>query len=88
MRNTLIQALPPQASLVIQIKPPVTEDEQPYLYTTKGAGTVVVRLIDNAHAELTNLTYEIAPFVLFIGSKKISLVGETLMKLFAPPTRR
>jgi len=85
MRNMLVQALPASSSLVVEIDPPIADDEQPYLLASRGAGTIVVRIIDSSHIELINPTGDISPFVLLIGSKKIALLSETLMKLLKGP---
>lgn len=67
MRNVIVQTLPAGASLLIEITPPMTEEERPVLLPFRGRGTVVVQVIDNGHLEIANTTNEIAPFIIFVG---------------------
>jgi hypothetical protein len=84
MRNPVAQALPPRATLIVEIDPPMQEGEEPYLLTLRGPGTVVIQAIEPTRVALYNPTPEISPFV-FLVAKTLppmihSLVASLLRK--------
>jgi|WetSurMetagenome_2_1015567.scaffolds.fasta_scaffold590562_1 hypothetical protein len=66
VRNPIIQTLPAGATLMLDIEPPMDEDERPMILPFRGRGSVVVHVIDNGCLEITNPTNELAPFILVV----------------------
>ena len=55
MRNTIVRTLKPGATLIIDVDPPIAEDEQYYMLAPPALGPpVVVRVIDDAQIVLAN----------------------------------
>jgi hypothetical protein len=85
MRNAVAQALPPKATMTIEIDPPMAEGEEPYLLTLRGPGTVVIQATAPNRVALYNPTSEISPFILVVAKVMPpalhSLVATLLRKL-------
>lgn len=81
MRNTVVQALPAGATLIIKVDPPMNPDERHYTLVPQGRDSVVVRVIDTAHVELINQS---AAFALVIfGVTKIPTLSPALHEMVA-----
>jgi hypothetical protein len=65
MRNLVLQSLPPGGKMTLEINPPIGADERHYLLSPPG--TVVVRVVDDAHIAVINPHDKITFFVLAIG---------------------
>lgn len=71
MRSYTFQALQPGQTTTIPLDPPLTADERHYILTGLGRGSVIVQTIDDSHIAVINPTHFIAPFLFFIGPKRI-----------------
>jgi hypothetical protein len=69
MRNLVVNALPAGTTLLVTVEPPIGPNEVPYLFTAMGPGSVVVRVVDDAHVELKNPIAHLSPFMFFVGPK-------------------
>jgi hypothetical protein len=67
MRNTILQTLPPHAELAIDIDPPMSQHERPYLLALKGRPSAALRVLDEGHVLITNSTDEPSVFIFSVG---------------------
>lgn len=52
--------------MTIEINPPMTEAEQPFLLSLRGHGKVTTQVIDASHVTIINPTTEASPFVFLV----------------------
>lgn len=67
MRSPIMQMLPPNCELIVEINPPMADNERPVLMPPTKK-TVVVRTVDTAHVSINNPTDWLAFVVLLIHS--------------------
>lgn len=82
IRSSSVHVLMPCACVVLQIDPPLTAREKPYVVTVRGRETVVVQLIDSAQVAVENPTDAISLFMFFVGPRRPLAELPALSRLF------
>lgn len=83
VRNTVTQLLAPKVSIRVIVDPPVTDDEQPYLFTVRGVDTIVMKLNDDgSEVLLSNPTDNISPMLFFVAPKPATLRTRLMASIF------
>lgn len=73
MRSPVTQVLPAKSSLQVRIEPPLTEREQPFVITVRGAQSIVIRVLDSGTVSIENPTDGLSPFFFFVGPRSLAL---------------
>jgi len=81
MRNTLIQTLPADTTLTINIEPPMDDAERHFVLTPGKRGASVVRVINNGCVSITNPTTSL--LLIVFGVTRFPLVSPELRSAIA-----
>ena len=72
MRSPITQVLPAGAMLLITIDPPLADHEEPFVLTVRGAGSVVVQVVDSRQVSILNPTTGLSPFFFFVSHRSLT----------------